>query len=156
MFFGLSLQETPIIEKAWGMGHVQVDPLTPAAVNYVAGYVAKKIGQYDYPRKERVDKETGEVYMYQPPFLQMSRKPGIGGDARKYPASWRDTAVIDGVKLPVPRYLHEAWKESVDDNELARLEEERSRIPRMEFKVREYREAVASTKLDHINSKRAI
>lgn len=118
ILFGLS-RYNPAIEAAWGMGRVQVDPLSPAAINYVAGYTAKKIGLWDQVRSERVDKETGEVYTYQPPFLQMSRRPGIGGSARQFSSSWRDFAVSDGRKIPVPRYLHDAWRAQASEEELA-------------------------------------
>lgn len=126
ILFGLS-RYNPHIEAAWGMGNVRIDPLTPAAINYVAGYVSKKIGADDFVRRERVDPETGEVFKYQPPFLQMSRRPGIGGDAREYVQSWRDYAVIDGMKQAVPRFLHEAWQRSVSPEVASAHKEERRR-----------------------------
>jgi len=42
--------------------------------------------------------------------LLMSRRPGIGGEARKHFMSWSRYAVMDGTQYPVPRYLHEAFK----------------------------------------------
>lgn len=107
------------------MGHVRVDPLTPKAINYVAGYCAKKIGYHDNVSKDRVDSETGECYIYQAPFLQMSRKPGIAAHARVFHKSWRDYAISDGVKQSVPRYLHEAHLSQLNEEELATLKQQR-------------------------------
>lgn len=125
------------IGAAWPFGHVRVDRLEPAAIAYVAGYSAKKIGDH---RKtwvvegefERLDRETGEVspgvfrnVIYQAPFLLMSRNPGIAGDARKFWRSWKSTAIWDGAEVRVPRYLHEAFKKSATPEDVARLEKEK-------------------------------
>jgi len=101
----------PAIAQSWTLGHVRVDPLTPAAISYVAGYTAKKAGrQLKGETFDHVD-EYGELHtvLYQPPFIVTSRKPGIGSDHRKHFNSWRSFAVHNGNKIPVPRYLHEAW-----------------------------------------------
>lgn len=131
ILYGLSRYDSAISES-WGMGHVRVDPLTPAAIKYVAGYVSKKIGAESQVSRERVDTETGEVYRYQAPFLQMSRKPGIGSKAREHLQSWKDYAVVDGVKQSVPRYLHEAWERSVSP-EVALANKEERRIRAVQF-----------------------
>jgi len=47
-------------------------------------------------------------------FCCLSRRPGIGGEARKHWQSWARFAVMDGTKFPVPRYLHEAFKKEAD------------------------------------------
>lgn len=93
-------------------GHVKVDEASPEAIAYIAGYVAKKMDvDVDDLRSERVDMRTGELYVYQPPFLQMSLKPGIGASARKHWRSWSRHAVHEGHEVPVPRYYYEAWRE---------------------------------------------
>lgn len=95
------------------IGFQYVDVVTPARIAYVAGYVSKKL-EVDYaPAHDRVDASTGEVYRYQPPFLQMSRRPGIGARARKYWRDWRAKAHHDGSTFKAPRYLHDAWKRAV-------------------------------------------
>lgn len=115
-----------MIDKTWGQGLTYTLPITAAAINYVAGYTAKKLGGLvPEDRLEKVDQETGEVYEYQPPFLQMSRRPGIGGDARQHTNSWRDYAIHHGHRMPVPRFLHNAWKESVTEEEIQQLAEEK-------------------------------
>lgn len=123
ILFGPSERE--VLERAWGRkGFVTVEPVTPARISYAAGYCAKKLG-FDRPEGEEVDFETGEVYQHVPPFLQMSRRPGIGGDFRRYSRSWRKSAIWQGREFPVPRYLHASWRESASDSDLARLELEK-------------------------------
>lgn len=121
ILFGLN--DHPAIHDCWGAGFVRVDPITPARIAYCAGYTAKKSG-YERIQKHQllVDPETGEEYLHQPPFLQMSRNPGIGASARRHWTSWRTTAIKDGRHVPVPRYLHEAWKQNATPEQLAHHE----------------------------------
>lgn len=93
-------------------------------ISYTAGYTAKKIG-WKLEAGERVDPETGEVYTWQPPFIQMSRRPGIGAHARQWPHSWRSYAVHNGQQMPVPRFLHESWKQQASREEKEALDYER-------------------------------
>lgn len=125
-----------VIRESWGnRGFVTVSPVTPGRISYVAGYCAKKVGFFA-EAGERVDYSTGELYDYQPPFLQMSRRPGIGGESRKYWKSWRDSAIWGGRKVPVPRFLHASWDEHASESEKAQLElEKRERA--MTLTVRE-------------------
>lgn len=74
---------------------------------------------------EHIDYETGEVYKWQPPFIQMSRQPGIGANARQHAQSWRDFAVMHGTRIPVPRYLHQAWREKATTQQQEELEHEK-------------------------------
>lgn len=122
-------------ERAWGKGYVQMSEVTPGRIAYTAGYCAKKLGFYR-PRGEEIDYSTGEAYVFEPPFLQMSRRPGIGGWARKFPRSWRSSAIWQGREFPVPRFLHASWRESASESELAALELEKLEA-RMRPTVRE-------------------
>lgn len=128
ILFGVALGEGSQVEQAWPYGQAQVDVLTPAAISYVAGYTSKKVGRASHYLEdvfERVDPDTGEVYNYQPPFIQMSRRPGIADKARKHWRSWRDTAITDGLTVPVPRFLHEAWLNNATEEEKRHLNEEK-------------------------------
>lgn len=111
-------------ERAWGKGFVTMESVTPARISYTAGYCAKKLG-FHRAKGEEVDYTTGEVYVHQPPFLQMSRRPGIAGEFRKFSRSWRRSAIWQGRPFPVPRFLHASWKESASESELAALELEK-------------------------------
>jgi len=124
ILFGPSLRHAKVIEKAWGKGNVKTDIVTPARIAYCAGYTSKKIG-FKQEKGERIDPETGEVYEWQPPFIQMSRQPGIGGEARKFTESWRMYAISNGTRMPVPQYLHKAWEAQATVEQLEQLEYEK-------------------------------
>lgn len=136
ILYGIDVQQRDLIERAWStsknelLGYCHTVAVTPAAIAYTAGYTSKKIG-YRRVTEERVNPETGEVYNWQPPFIQMSRRPGIGGHARQWPESWRSYAVHDGFKQPVPRYLHEAWKAQATPEQLDDLMEEKSQLAQL-------------------------
>lgn len=125
ILFGVSEGEVRELRASWPYGHADTHTLTPAGIAYVAGYTAKKCAQW-YEKRERVDPDTGEVYVFQPPFLLMSRGgrsgKGIGSGALQYWRSWRRTAVIKGREVPVPRYLHASWLERADAVAIADLE----------------------------------
>lgn len=135
LLFGVGTHHSQTIEKTWGHGYTHTVPITPASIAYVAGYCQKKL---DYKLVRQVDEETGEV-LWEPPFREMSRRPGVGGHWRHYPHSdrltkqqfnttttgWRDYAIHQGMKIPVPRYLHEAWKQTATQEEKEKREWER-------------------------------
>lgn len=116
ILFGADKRDSALIQDTWALGFTSTEHATPASIAYTAGYCAKKLSD-NYRRwwpehmYERINYETGEVYRYQPPFLQMSRRPGIGGAARQFTNSWRDHAILNGAKLAVPRFLRKAWDE---------------------------------------------
>lgn len=79
-----------------------------------------------------MDYETGEIYRWKAPFLQMSRGGrtggGIGCSARKYINSWRDFAILNGRKIPVPRYLHLAWQKAATPEQREELQREKQQL----------------------------
>lgn len=109
------------------IGLVRTYPASAAAINYVAGYTDKKIGFKERARPDQVDPRTGEVYTWKPPFIAMSRRPGIGAHARQWVNSWRDKAVLNGHEMPVPRYYHEAWKATATPEEQEQLQYEKDK-----------------------------
>lgn len=150
-------RDAKLVEKSWrdrrgkSIGITQVDELTPAAIAYVAGYCTKKAVQSTYWRRnETFDPDTGEVlyehpngtlqnFRYQPPFLRMSRNPGIGADAKeRYRNSWRSTAIWHGKPVPAPRTFRDHWKDTATDSELLKRQGEID-------------ELVASLGLDHLD-----
>lgn len=118
ILFGLDDEQR--IHDAWKHGFTRTDPVTPERIAYTAGYCHKKLGIPGYQRGDTIiDRATGEILAeYQPPFIQMSRRPGIGSTARQFKESWRLYAVRNGDKLPVPRYLHAAWKAAATTEEI--------------------------------------
>lgn len=110
VLYGVDHQsEAELLHDTWGKGLTLITAVTPANIAYTAGYTAKKLGWQAMAKQEIIDRETGEIHTWSPPFLQMSRRPGIGAAARQFINSWRLYAVANGHKLPVPRYLHNAW-----------------------------------------------
>lgn len=125
IIFGLGIQHADLIDSTWGMGLTATFQATPASIAYTAGYTSKKQGWQDQRRVERVDPDTGEVYYWQPPFMQMSRRPGLADHARAFAKSWRLYAIHQGHKMAVPRYLHNAWKAQATPLEQEELFEEK-------------------------------
>jgi len=127
ILYGLSADNTAI-QEAWPFGGTKEYPLSPPAISYIAGYTSKKVGIANRDlttHMERVDPDTGEVYFYQPPFLQMSLRPGIAANVKQHWRSWRDSAITDGHKMPVPRFLHQAWLNNATEEEIIELNEEK-------------------------------
>lgn len=56
------------VEKAWGLGRIELGTLTPHSMAYVAGYLNKKMTRDSDPRLEG----------RRPEFARMSLRPGIG------------------------------------------------------------------------------
>lgn len=118
ILFGISATEDASrIQMAWNQGFTTSEVVTPHRIAYTAGYVAKKYNQAKPLKAEYINYSTGEIYEWQEPFIQMSRNPGIGGNARRHTASWRDFAILNGTKMPVPNYLHKAWEEIATNEE---------------------------------------
>lgn len=129
ILYGIDEYDRELVEQTWGLGNTRLEQLTPARISYCAGYTAKKIG-FPGQRREQIDYSTGEVYTWQPPFIQMSRRPGIGGNARRHINSWRLYAIHNGTRMPVPRFLHEAWKKQATEEQIEQLEIEKKTLRR--------------------------
>lgn len=118
LLFGARHTDRDVLDNAWGLGHVNVQKVNTARINYIAGYTQKKWTDRAQAAVEQLDESTGEIFRYQPPFIRMSRRPGIGGHAREYTNSWRQYAVFNGVKVRVPRFLHEAWRKTATPEQI--------------------------------------
>lgn len=57
------VQTLKIVEKVWQKGFVHIGKIEPRSINYVVSYIVQKRGWKKFT---------------QPPFLEMSRRPGIG------------------------------------------------------------------------------
>lgn len=143
IIYGASLQDTGLIEKSWRHGHARVEPATPANIAYTAGYCSKKIG-YKQHGTERLDPATGELYDWQPPFVLMSRNPGIGASAKRYHNAWRLYAVKDGHKMTVPRYYKDYYRLNATPEELEQRENE---IDKLNMRIRTREELNAAEEI---------
>ena len=97
------------LERLWTKGNSEFGTVTAASGGYVARYSLKKVGGGPGAAKyyERVNPLTGEIVQCTPEFAVMSTHPGIGGDwfdqfeGDAFPS---DFLVLDGKKVPVPKY----------------------------------------------------
>ena len=118
---------SPTLEESWGYGFAPFGEVTYESCRYVARYVMKK---YDAGRDgsayERTDKDTGETFRVKPPFVTMSRRPGIGQawlDKYKGDVYPHDQVVLEGRKFRPPRY----YDQQLEEDELQGLRTERIR-----------------------------
>lgn len=71
ILFGLGPEDHEVIDKSWGLGFTYVGTCTDHSIQYVAGYLVKRMTKKDDPR-------LGGRH---PEFSRMSLKPGIGAPA---------------------------------------------------------------------------
>lgn len=128
ILYGCNENDRLAIQKNWPHGTAHTVRATTRSIAYVAGYAAKKYTQGTRVPEERVDMETGEVYTWIPPFLRMSRNPGIGANVKKHAKSWRDVAILKGKPQAVPRFLHEAWRAQATTEEIEQLANDRHEL----------------------------
>lgn len=104
-----------LLEKCWSdpnsekpLGHCEIGTVTRESGGYVARYVLKKVGGRLAPdHYQRVHSVTGELCWVNPEFMVCSTRPGIGSgwfDKYASDAFPSDFVVLDGSKVPVPRY----------------------------------------------------
>lgn len=102
------LYRSPTLERVWTYGHCLLADFTRETGGYTARYSVKKAGgEEDETRYRRFDPSTGEVWSVAPEFLLSSRSPGLGAtwfDAFKRDVFPSDFLVVDGERVPVPRY----------------------------------------------------
>lgn len=76
---GHLLYRSPLVEEAWGMGHVEIGSVTEDVCDYVAGYILKKQQRgSDAEYLARHCDVTGKRWEVPPEFAFFSRRPGIG------------------------------------------------------------------------------
>lgn len=83
---------SPLLEKAWGKGHVSSGPVNPATIRYVTNYI---MGKGDTPEG------------CEPTFSLMSRRPGIGArwiDEHQAETYRTDTVRVGDFTRRPPRY----------------------------------------------------
>lgn len=127
--FGLDFTDESLVSDAWSKGFIKLDPVNVQTINYVSGYVQKKLYGTDvYP----------DIVV--PPFSRMSK--GLGSDYFKKNAVkiFNHGIMFQGYRLPVPRYfyrlieggkidefsLSDAVRKKISNAKLAKSEYERS------------------------------
>lgn len=111
------------LQELWPFGKADVGNLTPASAGYIAGYITKKItGDRAAEHYSRIHPLTGQLCQVTPEFLVMSK--GIGQawfDQYKADAFPSDFVIVDGKRMPVPRY----YSKKLEEAELAKLKQSR-------------------------------
>ena len=110
-----------ILEELWPMGHSEIGDFSYQSAEYVTRYITKKL------TGDRGAEEYGDL---RPPYVTMSRRPGIGsswfdkfsGDV--YPA---DEVIHDGRRFRPPRF----YDEKLDQVELDLFKRKRLRKARL-------------------------
>ena len=112
---GKKLYVSSMLEETWGKGFAPIGSLEYKSAAYVARYVVKKAtGVKAVEEYSRVCKDTGEVFEVKPPFVVMSRRPGLGSEwfsrfkSDVYPA---DHVVVEGREYRPPRFYDELLSE---------------------------------------------
>lgn len=93
----------PVFEKKWRMGHVHILQLSSGLIDYITGYVSKKL----------TNKRSMEKVMslnIQPEFTYSSRRPAIGDISNQLVQLTEEHGEIthlslDGKHVVVPKYL---------------------------------------------------
>lgn len=121
------LWTNPVLQEAWGMGHVSVGALTFESAQYTASYVTKKLN--NKKKYVRVDEETGELIALVQPRAFMSLKPAIG---REWLAKFgqavydHDHVVINGRAQKPPKY-YDRWFAEKNEKKMQHIKERRKK-----------------------------
>lgn len=108
------------LESLWPHGYSTIGAVNFRSAAYVASYSVKSGGALDRRPLAVVDPDTGDFHYLRRPFVQMSRRPGLGyAWFQKYwPEVYqaRDGCVLPGGKvLRAPRYYDKLLSETAPD-----------------------------------------
>lgn len=149
---GGTLYMSPLLTRIWSNGQAVIGDLTYESAAYIARYVVGKMtGDAAAVEYCRYDSATGESWQVRPPFVTMSRNPGIASDwfekfrGDVYPS---DEVVHKGRRFRPPRF----YDSKLDQVELDVLKaKRRAKVARRSSELTperlEVRELVASARL---------
>lgn len=113
------------MSNLWGMGNIQIAQAVPETYRYVAGYVTKKMYEFN-GEKANVYYELGQPK----PFACMSLKPGLGDEYyQKHKEEIWNKGYIqcsNGKRAQIPRY-YEKMMEQENPQRLWEIKRERQR-----------------------------
>lgn len=135
------LHVSPRLDELWSHGQVLIGDVSWTTASYVAGYVLDKITGPD-AAYVKVDERTGECWEVRPPYVTMSRRPGLGRrwidtyEADVYPS---DEVVIEGKKYRPPQFYDDVvgekdpvFMEAVKARRRARVDRENATPERLQ------------------------
>lgn len=140
-----TLYVSPLLSRTWGMGHCVVGELSYESAAYVARYVVKKLtGPQGEAAYSRICPRTGELLQLSPPYVTMSRRPGVGSrwfDEFKDEVFPTDEVVHKGRRFRPPRFydrkLSEADLAAVRAKRLERVAARKTDLSAERLMVRE-------------------
>lgn len=140
---GTTLYTSDSLEARWQLGNTNFSVFEPAAGEYIARYITKKItGEMAQEHYQYVD-ESGKIWNREPEFGRSSSRPGIGAEWwKKYGEQARTFDAIgltDGRETKLPRYYNKLW-EREDPEGLAAAK--KNRVLRAREKAREDKRAI--------------
>jgi len=123
------LYSSPLLEAAWGLGHVSSGEVTDASIKYVTNYILQK---EDVPSVFEIEKGFRKRL---PVFALMSRNPGIGSKwiASHCGETYRDdNVVVSGLRLRPPRFYDiKTFGEDVESMKALRQQRRSARLAEM-------------------------
>lgn len=119
---GNDLYTSATLDHIWRLGECKIGAVTFESAAYVASYCTKKITGALADKTYRVyDSTTGETWLREPEYADMSRRPGIG-------APWLHRYITDvypsgeilsrGRKAKPPRYYDTIYRRDYDTNDI--------------------------------------
>lgn len=125
-FQGDPIFTSKVLDDLWQLGHCYLGAVTFESAAYVARYVMKKItGDLANHFYQALDPDTGELVPIVPEYMTCSRGIGRGWFERfssdVFPS---DFLVVDGRKIPVPRFYEKLLKRQ-DADALAAVKSKR-------------------------------
>lgn len=126
---GHRIYRSESLERLWPHGSSKIGAVTFESAAYVARYVTKKVtGPLADLHYEFTDHETGEIFMMEPEFSRMSRRPAIAKEwFQQFAADTysSDSVVARGVEMKPPKYYDKLFE--ISDAEAMKLIKHRRR-----------------------------
>jgi len=113
---GSPLYQSPTLDRLWGKGECLIGAVTFESAAYIARYCTKKLDGDRAVEYERIDPETGEVYLLPREYMRCSTDPAIGKRwFERFGAEVcaSDAVVARGFESKPPRY-YDKLRERVD------------------------------------------
>lgn len=107
-----ALWTNPILEKAWGLGHVSVGALNYQTASYTASYMMKKL--VSKQKYVWTDEETGELIELEQPKAMMSRNIAKSWFMKYGHAVYHHDHVIIGGRPQKPPKAYDEWMKKSD------------------------------------------
>ncbi len=127
---GHAIFTSALLTEVWGQGFTTHGALNFQSAAYVARYVMKKMtGSSAADEYRRIDSETGEEFFVRPPYVTMSRRPGIAKAwfDKYHQEVYPDDFVVEGGRKNRPPKFYDRLLEAQDPKAFAKVRASRIR-----------------------------